>query len=234
MKEGMKGKYIITIITGLICMILTALIFIQFKTISQTDITSLENMREDELRDEIASYKLKNEEVDTELKEVNEKIIEYEDTITLGKEASEVLKNELEKSNDQIGKNAVSGQGIIVTLKDTDEAKVDSTDLLTLVNQLRKAGAEAISINEQRVVYNSSFADINNIYISVSGERIVSPYVIKAIGNTTYLSSGISLKQYGYIDTMKAEGVEVTLETSNNIDIQKYNGSFSFDYIEEE
>ena len=33
MKEGMKGKYIITIITGLICMILTALIFIQFKTI---------------------------------------------------------------------------------------------------------------------------------------------------------------------------------------------------------
>ena len=100
-----------------------------------------------------------------------------------------------------------------------------------LLNALKTAGAEAISINDQRIVYDSYIADINNTFVSVNGNRLVSPYVVKAIGNTTYLESGLSQKQYGYIDTKLSEGKSVVLERQSNIEILKYDGNLNFTYV---
>ena len=86
-----KGKSTMTITIGLMCLILSTVIFVQFKTINQTDITSLENMREDELRTEISNFKQKITEIEDQLKETNLKIKEYEETINTDKQASEVL-----------------------------------------------------------------------------------------------------------------------------------------------
>ena len=62
-----KGQITITITIGLVFFILTAVIFVQFKTINQTDIISLENMREDELRTEISGVKQKIEDLKKEI-----------------------------------------------------------------------------------------------------------------------------------------------------------------------
>ena len=69
-----KGKITITVTIGLMVLILTTVIFIQFKTINQTDITSLENMREDELRTEISNFKQKSEEINKKIEETDSKI----------------------------------------------------------------------------------------------------------------------------------------------------------------
>lgn len=228
-----KGKITITITIGLMFLILTTVIFIQFKTINQTDITSLENMREDELRTEISNFKQKTEEINKKIEETEEKIAEYDEAITTDKEASELLTNELEQQNNMIGKNDVKGSGIIVTLTDSNEQKITSEDLRTLLNELKTAGAEAISINDQRIVYDSYIVDIGGTYISINGERIVSPYEVKAIGNPTYLESGLSKKQYGYIDTKLEEGKDVRLVRQDNILIKKYSGDLNMEYIKE-
>lgn len=225
-----KGTTTITVTIGLTCLILTAVIFIQFKTINQTDITSLENMREDELRTEISNFKQKAEEISKQIEETNLKISEYEETISTDKEASELLEKELEQQNNLLGKNDVKGSGVIITLTDTRAQKITSEDLRELLNELRIDGAEAISINGQRIVYDSYVVDIGGTYISVNGERIVSPYEVKAIGNPTYLESGLSKKQYGYIDTKLEEGKDVTLKRENNIIINKYNGDLNMEY----
>ena len=60
-KKMKKGKLIMTIIIGLMCLILTMLIFMQVKTISQTNISELEIMRESELKTEITALKTKYE-----------------------------------------------------------------------------------------------------------------------------------------------------------------------------
>lgn len=226
----MKGKTTIIITIGLICVLLTTVIFIQFKTISQTDITSIENMREDELRTEIASFKTKIEDISKTIIETQTKIDEYNTIITTNSEASELLDSELKQSKDLLGINDVKGSGIIITLKDTAEEQITAEDLLTLLNQLKEAGAEAISINDQRIVYDSYVTSVNSTYISVNGERIVSPFIVKAIGNSKYLESGLSQKQYGYIDTKIAEGKDVILQPQENITINKYNGNLNFEY----
>ena len=221
-----------TITIGLMCLILTVVIFVQFKTINQTDITSLENMREDELRTEISNFKQKVEETKKELEETNQKIADYEETINTDKQASELLVEELEQQNNILGKNDVKGSGVIITLTDTRAQKITSEDLRQLLNELKMAGAEAISINNQRIVYDSYVVDIGGTFISVNGERIVSPYEVKAIGNPTYLESGLSKKQYGYIDTKLEEGKDVALKRENNIIISKYNGDLNMEYAQ--
>lgn len=225
-----KGKLTITITIGLVVLIFTAVLFIQFKTINQADILSIENMREDELKAEISSFKQKSEELSKQIEDTNTKIKEYNEAITTGKEASKLLQKEIEEQNNILGKNKVKGSGVIVTLKDTNSKKINSEDLRLLLNELKMAGAEAISINDQRIVYDSYIVDIGGTYISVNGSRIVSPYEVKAIGNQAYLESGLSKKQFGYIDTMQTEGKDVSLTRKDNITIEKYRNSLDMEY----
>jgi len=211
------------------------LIFVQVRTVSQTNISELEIMRESELKTEITSLKTKYEEVVAKIEETNEKILEYEETAIEGKEASELLKKELKETEDLLGKNSVTGEGIIIKMSNTAKAVINSNDLLELVNMLKNAGAEAISINEQRIVYDSYIANINGTnYITINGERVVAPYTIKAIGNTTYLESSVAQKNYGFIDTQISEGKQVTLERGTSIIIPAYNRSLDFEYVKEE
>ena len=59
--------------------------------------------------------------------------------------------------------------------------------MLLIINALKAAGAEAISINDERIVNMTDIVLITNTFIKVNGQRIQMPYIIKAIGNQTYL-----------------------------------------------
>ena len=122
-----------------------------------------------------------------------------------------------------LGKVDVQGEGVIVTLVDTDKKSVTSLDLVNLVNELVLAGAEAISINDNRVINITDIVDIGNQFIVINSQRISSPYTVKAIGEKTYLQSALTIKS-GYIDKYKASGINVNVETRNNIKVLKYEG----------
>lgn len=225
----MKGRTTMTIVIGLICVILTAVIFLQFKTISKIDVTALENMQEIDLRNEITNWKTKYEEIEEELENTNIKISEYEEKINSNRTASELLTNEVSRLKGISGLRDVTGSGVVVTLSDSEYVSITAEDLIKLINELKLAGAEAISINDERVVYNSYIVNIGDKFIRMNGKQgLVSPYVVKAIGNPTYLESGLSKKNYGYIDVQKAEGKTVTLTRQDNITIKKYEGNINF------
>lgn len=236
----MKGKTTMTIVICLICIILTAVMFLQFKTISRIDVTALENMQETELRSEISSWKTRYEDISKELDDTKLKIAEYKEKVTSNRRASELLSNELDRLTGILGSRDVTGPGVVLTLSDNENAKIRSIDLLKLVNELKVAGAESIAINGERIVYDSYIVDIGSGYgdafIRINGKQgQVSPYIVEAIGNPTYLESVLSKKQYGYIDTQKAEGKTISFETRDSITIKKYEGNLNLDekYIKE-
>ena len=89
-----------------------------------------------------------------------------------------------------LGWTKYRGQGLVITLKDADssnfvgnaaKAIVHDADLMEVVNALKEAGAEAISINGERIVNTTSIICSGNI-IQIDGEKVGSPYEIKAIG----------------------------------------------------
>jgi len=218
---------------GIMCFLLMYVTFIQLKTVQVTDVTAIKNMRETELRTALSDWKTKYEEVNKKLEETNLKLNEYKEKVNNNQEASELLQKELNQLNMLIGKTNITGEGIIITLADgTDDsfATISSYDLMNLVNELRLAGAEAISINDERIITLTDIVNVNNSFIVIGGERVVSPYTIKAIGNQTYLESALITKN-GFVDTLKASEKQVTIEKSKNVTINKYNGEMELKYV---
>ena len=89
-----KGKKILYITIFLLCVLLSSIIFMQFKTARQTSITDIQNMNEDELKKEIISMQNKYEQVYNKLEETNSKIQEYENASANGKKNSDILDKE--------------------------------------------------------------------------------------------------------------------------------------------
>lgn len=228
-------KIFMSVIIGIACAILMTVMFAQFKTVEETDITGIETAREEELRTMISSWKSKYEETSEKLEETNQKINEYQDKVSSNQETSELLEQELSQTNKLVGKTEVTGEGIIITLSDNEETTILDTDLLKLINELRLAGAEAIAINDVRVVGMTDIVEVNDT-ILVNEERVVSPYVVKAIGNQTYLSSALSLKNSGFIDMYTSSGKTVKMSIEKNIKIPAYrsqNNLMQFRYAKE-
>lgn len=229
-----KEKIALSIIVGIVSLLLVSTTFIQFKTINKSQESNVEGLRSDELRTQIATYKSKYEEAMEQYEENQETIAEYRSTIDENKESTDLLDEELNDSETLLGLTDVYGEGVIITLKDTDEATYTAGDLITLVNELKYAGAEAISINDNRVINLTDISAINNSFIVINSDsRISSPYVVKAIGDKAYLSSTLNLKNSGYVDLMKVNNLEITVEQSDYIEIYKYTKEITVNTMKE-
>lgn len=229
-----KGKITMIITVGIACFCLVLVMFMQFKIVNETDITSIENMREAELKTELANWKSKYDEANKSYEETIAKIEEYKTTKESNEETEKLVDSELEQINLSLGKTDVEGEGIQITLRDSENEeieKITADDLLLIVNALKTAGAEAISINEERIINMSDIVDINSTFIKVNGQRILSPYVIKAIGDPSYLESGL-LGSGGEVDRMKKMGQDVTIEKPSKVRIPKYKDEIKTKYIQ--
>ena len=225
-----KENIILSISIGCVAFILCLVMFTHFKTIEKTDIVAIETMRETELRTELADWKAKLEEAEAKLQDTNSKIEEYQTQMSSEENATELLKQELDESKKFLGYTDVHGEGVIVTLEDNDFKNIERFDLISLVNELKLAGAEAISINDERVVTNTDIALINNRIILVNGRRISGPYIVKAIGDRKYLESAITIKG-GYVDLLKADEKEISYTIEDDIVINKYEGNMKQEYM---
>ena len=106
---------------------------------------------------------------------------------------------------------------------------VHYNDLLEVVNALNNAGAEAISINGQRIITTTAITCEGNV-IKVNGEKISSPFAIKAIGSQGLLLGSMTMAG-GYLSLMEDNGVIVNVKTVDDITIEKYNGIISYKYV---
>ena len=133
-----------------------------------------------------------------------------------------------------MGLTDVQGEGVIITLRDTQDATYSADDLLMLVNELKYAGAEAISINDNRIINLTDIISINNSFIVVNSDaRVSSPFVVKAIGDKDYLMSTLNLKNSGYVDLMRINNLEIDVEASDNVVINKYSKSLNAEVMKE-
>ena len=230
----MKGKGIMTVTIGAMIALLVCVMLMQFRTIEGTDIKELETMRETELRAEVAGWKTKYEEANKKLIDTQNKIAEYEEQEANNQESSKLLEEELKQAETMLGKTNVTGNGIVITLKDNDIALIEAYDLYKLVNDLRLAGAEAISINDIRITAMTDIKEIARGLMTIDGTRIWSPYIIQAIGDQTYLESGLTLKTYGYMDfVIKGYDKTGTIEIQENMIIKASNKDMILEYAEE-
>lgn len=234
-----KEKLVMSITIGIACFALMLVMFMQFKVVNETDITAIETMRESELRLELSNWNEKYNELNEKYEEVVAKIEEYKNEKESDEKTAQLLEDELEQLNEAIGKTDVEGEGIVIQIidkggsqlsEDVQVESITSKDLLTIINELFAAGAEAVSLNGHRIISMSAVYEIGTEFLKVNGDKISSPYVINAIGNSDYLKSAVSGKGGG-VDELKELGHETSVDTSKKIKIEKYEKDISTKYI---
>lgn len=229
-----KNTIAISLIAGILSLLLICSMLIQVKTINKSKEQDIEGLRNDELKRQIATYKSRYEETKSKYEENQNKIREYSATIHDNDASASLIDKEIEESNALLGLTDVEGEGVIITLKDTEEAIYTAEDLRTLVNELKYAGAEAISINDNRIINLTDIVTITDSFIVINANaRISSPYIVKAIGDKTYLSSTLNTKNSGFVDLMKINYLDISVEQSNNIQIKKYTKDIDARYMKE-
>lgn len=152
--------------------------------------------------------------------------------------SSEVYSKQIKQLNMDAGKLAVHGPGVSVTIDDSKvTAKpsdnpniylIHDDDLLKVINELRAAGAEAISINDQRLIGTSEIRCAGPT-VSVNNVRSSPPYIIKAIGDPQSLDASLKMRG-GVIETLKFWGIQIQTKKEENITVPGYKGPFTFEY----
>ena len=139
------------------------------------------------------------------------------------------------------GLTPVEGEGIIVKLEDSSATAkagenpnlylIHDDDLLKVINELRAAGAEAISINGQRLIGTSEIRCAGPT-LSVNNVRSAPPFEIRAIGDSKSLESAIRMRG-GVAETLKVWGIQLEVSTSSSVYVPAYKGSASHTYAHE-
>lgn len=233
--ERMK-KYNITAIVmiALAVFIFSFIISAQLNTVGNTDIIS-KGMREAELLSELQKAKEEYEVLQENYEESQKIVEEYKTNASSNDTLISSMKSELENAKILAGLETVKGEGVVVTLEDSTDTTlsqeaglVHDTDLISVVSELKSAGAEAISINGQRVIAITAIRCVGPT-IQVNSTKVASPFYIKAIGNAKYLESALNIKN-GVVSSLKSYGIKVDIETDKSITIDKYDATLKFKY----
>lgn len=237
----MKNEYIP--IVALICFILCFLITLQVRTISQSNADILRLKNENELRDEINEWKDLYETAMYKIKDLESKITEYKNNASANDATLALLNNEIEDLKILAGLEEVKGPGITVTLDDTRAINkiaadagfydpnvyvIHDSDILMVINELKAAGAEAISVNGQRITAATEVRCAGPV-IQINGIRLTAPFKISAIGSPDTLASSLKLRG-GIIDSIEQADIDVTIEKFDSIRIPKIEGVIEYKY----
>jgi len=148
------------------------------------------------------------------------------------------ISEELKNNRLILGGLPVKGEGIKITLNDAPEVMfggiyngsmlIHDTDLVKVINDLRNAGAEAIAVNDHRIIYNSSGLCWGPT-INFDGIKVIAPFYITAIGNKNVLNNYLET-QDNTIKRLQARKCYVEIEVLPEVNIPAYNGSFSTEF----
>ena len=212
---------------ALVCIVLGVMLAIQFKTVKK-DIGPVSENRARELASQLRKVKDERD-ILLEIKsELDNKIREYENQASTGSTSSRLLKIELDNARIIAGLEDVEGPGLIITLDDLDFGEtvgyplISHDRMLLLVNELNAAGAEAISINDQRLISTTEIRQAGT-HVNINTVEFAPPFVFKAIGNPKTLEGAIMMRD-GVVELIKLNDIAVTVTPQQNIKVLKYNG----------
>ena len=99
-------------------------------------------------------------------------------------------------------------------------------DILSILNELNVAGAEAIAINGQRIVSTSAVRCAGSV-VNVNDVKIAAPFVITAIGDPDILEAALVFPG-GVVDSLKPWGIEILIKKLETVEIPAYQQQFVF------
>jgi len=231
MKKSLSAQLSITFVSLILGLALAA----QFKNVQRVG-GSVSLQRTQELTRQVQKLEQENDALEARIKEYEERIREFENAIQSEGQSNKLIYEELERTRMLAGLVDLQGPGVVVTVnvkyvnewgQDAIVQNVRYDDLLKLVNELNAAGAEAIAINDERIIATTEIRNAGN-YIVISTNRYSAPFEIKAIGNPDTLEA--ALKLLGGVADDLGVYLQINIKRVDNIRIPKYKGTFQYKF----
>jgi uncharacterized protein YlxW (UPF0749 family) len=234
----------------LLSVILGGVLALSLKTQDRLRREQLPNMRPNQIA---LAYARLNDTVQDQKKTISEmqqKIEAYRNAISQDSGKAGVLAADLDRASLLTGQKSVMGSGVIVILKDAEAKNVPpkdpgmsdedyigmthdyiihDSDIQRVVNELKAAGAEAIAINDQRVVAMTSIRCVGPVVHVNSIATTGSPVRIQAIGDAKALMSGLQMTG-GIVGTFGDISM-ISIEKSESIILPAYTGVIPLRYV---
>lgn len=235
------NKKQVAITLGIMCFLLTIAICVQLKTMSSANSTVSQTLSDNELRDEVLRMKERYDNAYADLENAQKELEKVRQESTQDNGTAEAKEQELKENNMLLGNTDVTGEGVEVFLEDatTTDNNLNASlqiihydDLQWVINELKNAGAEAIEVNGQRIINTTAITCEGNI-IKVNGEKIGSPFTIKAIGSQNLLYGALE-RAGSWLDEIRNAGNTAEVKKLDNITIVKYSGIIDSEYLKED
>ncbi|RNC28702.1 MAG: hypothetical protein AWM53_01362 [Candidatus Dichloromethanomonas elyunquensis] len=227
----MFNKHIISVAT-IAAVAIGFLISLQFHTQKEVDIAQqIQNERLAQMKSIVRTLQDKNIELQDEYKKLTVQL----ETVRNTEINNPYLIAKLNQLKIEDGTIAVKGPGIRMTIQDSGQDvrvlfPLNTDDLRRIINTLRFAGAEAISVNGQRIVSDTS------IVMSGTSTILVNSVPISRVGGTSYeiIAIGNQDVLLDYLTKMEAlplkqAGMKVDI-LREIVTIPSYKGGYRFEY----
>jgi uncharacterized protein YlxW (UPF0749 family) len=204
-----------------VCILLGIMLSLQYKSVNYNQsMSSLENKRLEELKEDLIKLQNQKNELQDRLIKLEEENQTYAKVKAGDGEAALQIQNNLMKARVFAGLEAVKGAGIVVTLDNNEFIYVMDYDILNVVNELRASGAQAISVNDERVVAMTEIRDAGQ-YVIINGKQFKAPFVIKAIADPDDLERSLMLMG-GVVEYLEGEQLKVSIKKQDELIIDKF------------
>jgi len=234
LKKTFGGQMAIMLVSLILGLMLAA----QFKNVQRVG-GNVSLQRTEELTAQIQKLNQEINNQQNRIYELEQRLLEYESVAQDEGKMSDALHRELERTRILGGLVDLEGPGIVVTLNvisvenwmgETGIVRnVYYEDLLKLVNELNAAGAEAMAINNERIIATTEIRDAGD-FIVINTNPYSVPFEVKAIGNPDTLEASLKLLG-GVADTMAGE-LEIAIRREDKIRIPKYNGPLQYQHAQ--
>ncbi|MDP4092656.1 MAG: DUF881 domain-containing protein [Bacillota bacterium] len=194
------------------------------KTLTAINIDKLETQLEDEKK---TGESLKKQ--ISEAQKLNDQYLK-DSVDNMSNSQIKKLKSELDAVKLKMGLTDVKGPGLIIKLDDGQETPdsdvtqliIHDGEILQVLNELKAGGAQAISINGERIVSTSEQICAGPT-IRINKRRYPVPYEITAIGNPQLLYD--TLDKSSIAQDFRDFGIKMDMVKSQNIMIPKFIGN---------
>ena len=195
-----------------------------------------------ELKRAIERVSAENATKQDQIDSARSQITNYNEKIESGLTAEEIITDEIAIYKSASGFTRVAGEGVVVIVNDSErqpyegqdpnELLVHDIDIQLLINDLMNAGAEALAVNGQRILFNVTDIYCNGPTIRINNRVYSQPFIIEAIGPRKYLEASVTAPD-SHGNILKSYGLFVEANTSIYVEVPAYISSGEFDYAKE-
>ncbi|MEU3569433.1 DUF881 domain-containing protein [Kitasatospora sp. NPDC036755] len=147
--------------------------------------------------------------------ELEQSLAKLENSSNQAKEAQEQTRKKVTELGVLAGTVKATGPGIVLTVDDP-QGQVKADMLLDTLQELRAAGAEAIQINDVRVVVNTYFTDLSGGGVQIDGKKVSQPYRFTVVGNPQDLTPALNIPG-GVVRTLESHQARATITQQQKV-----------------